>query len=200
MKKSICSFFFYLFIVLQLVSQDVDTEKIFTIISNAQKRYNVPGISVGIVKNNKIIFAKGFGTCTDGKDEPVNENTQFGIASNSKAFTAIALAILVDEGKLSFDDKVIKHLPWFKMYNEYTTNEMTIRDLLTHHSGLKTFSGDLIWYASNYSRKEVVEHSQFLTPAFGFREKFGYSNIHYLTAGLIIEKVSGMTYDDFIEK
>lgn len=202
MKK--ISFLFTAFLLLQFglstKAQQVDIKLIEQIIDSARITYNVPGIAVGIVQNNKIIFAKGFGTSTYGKNEPVNENTQFGIASNTKAFTALGITMLAEEGKLSLDDKVIKHLPWFKSYNDYTTNEMTIRDLLTHHSGLKTFSGDLIWYASNHSREEIVKRSQHLQPAFGFREKFGYSNIHYLAAGLIIEKVSGKSFDEFIKE
>lgn len=175
-----------------------DFGKLETMIDIARKTWNVPGLAVGIVHKNKVVFAKGFGFCSKAKTEPVNENTNFGIASNTKAFTAMAIAILVQEGKLKFEDKVIDHLPWFAAYNDYVTKEMTIRDLLTHRSGLETFSGDLIWYGSTWSRKEIVEHSRYLTPKYGFREKFGYSNIHFLTAGLVVEKVSGMTYDDFV--
>jgi CubicO group peptidase (beta-lactamase class C family) len=199
-------FLFFLPFVLHAKGQTPDVKPLAdynfgtleTTIETARKTWNVPGLAVGIIYKGEIVFAKGFGTCTEEKNEPVNENTNYGIASNTKAFTAMSIAMLVQDGKLKFEDKVIDHLPWFAAYNDYVTKEMTIRDLLTHHSGLETFSGDLIWYGSNYSRKEVVEHSRYLTPKYGFREKFGYSNIHFLTAGLVIEQVSGMTYDDFV--
>jgi len=178
---------------------DRDYGKLEVMLENARKTWNVPGLAVGIVHKGKVVFAKGFGTCTQDKNDPVNENTNFGVASNTKAFTAVAIAMLVQEGKLKFEDKVIDHLPWFAAYNDYVTKEMTIRDLLTHHSGLETFSGDLIWYGSTHSRKEIVERSRHLKPKYGFREKFGYSNIHFLAAGLVIEKASGMTYDDFVK-
>lgn len=169
-------------------------------IENLRKTAMVPGLAVGIVHRGEMVFAKGFGTRTQGKKEPVDENTLFGVASNTKAFTAMGIMMLVEEGKLSLDDKVVKYLPWFRLYNDYVSNEMTVKDLLTHHSGLKTFAGDLIWYASTHSREEVVKHSQYLSPSHDFRDKFGYSNIHYLAAGLIIEKVSGESYDEFIDE
>lgn len=181
-------------------ASDFDIKKLETMIENARLQWNIPGLAVGVVYKNQFLLQKGFGTCTQDKNEPVNDKTQFGIASNTKAFTALSIAILAEEGKLKYDDKVINHLPWFASYNDYVSREMTIRDLLTHRSGLGTFSGDLIWYGSNHSREEIVKRSKHLKPVFGFREKFGYSNIHYLAAGLIIEKASGLTYDAFLKK
>jgi len=162
--------------------------------------WNVPGMAVAIVKDGEIIFSKGYGVRNMETGEPVNGNTLFAIASNSKAFTSAALAILIDEGLLEWGDKVRKHLPWFELYDPYVSENMTIRDLLTHRSGLATFSGDLIWYGTGYSRKEVVQRAKYLKPVYGFREHFGYSNIMYLTAGLIIEKVAGMSWDEFIRE
>ncbi len=199
--------FVFLFVFLAVFNcqsqTSLDTNQLNSIFQKALIQWNVPGLAVGITYKDKIFYAKGFGALKQNPEqkyvEMVNANTQFGIASNSKAFTAMSIAMLVQDGKLKFEDKVVDILPWFTMYNEYVTKEMTIRDLLTHRSGLKTFSGDLIWYGSNYSRKEIVEHSQYLKPAHGFREKFGYSNIYFLAAGLVIEKVSGMSYDDFVK-
>lgn len=160
--------------------------------------WEVPGMAVAIVKDDSVIFAKGFGVREIGKPEKVDMNTLFAIASNTKAFTAAALAILVDEGKIEWDDKVIEYLPWFQLYDPYVTYNMTIRDLLSHRSGLATFSGDLLWYATNYSREEVIKRAKFLKPKYGFREKFGYSNIMFLAAGEIVHAVTGQSWDDFV--
>ncbi len=179
---------------------ELSFEKLEKYITKAYKTWNIPGLSIGIVKDGKIVYTKGFGVRDITKKDKVDENTVFGIASNTKAFTATALAILVDRGKISWDDKVIDYIPYFRMYNNYVTQEMTIRDLLCHRSGLATFSGDLIWYASNYSREEVIRRAKFLTPIYGFRENYGYSNIMFLAAGEIIPAVTEKSYDDFIQK
>src|SRR4051812_11356000 len=122
----------------------ISEQKIDATVENALKAFNVPGIAVAVIKDGKIIHAKGYGVKSIKTGEKVDANTLFGIASNSKAFTSAALAILVDEGKISWDDKVTKHIPEFKMYDEYVTGEFTIRDLLTHRSGLGLGAGDLM--------------------------------------------------------
>jgi len=162
--------------------------------------WNVPGMSVAIVKDGEIVFSKGYGTLNVNTGEKVDGNSLFAIASNTKAFTATALAMLVDEGKLSWTDRVRDYLPWFELYSPYVSDNFTIRDLLTHRSGLKTFSGDLIWYGTNLSREQVVRNAKFLEPTFGFRAGWGYSNIMYIAAGLVIEKVTGENWDDFIKE
>ncbi len=161
--------------------------------------WEVPGMAIAIVTKDSVLFSKGFGVTDVDSKNKVDENTLFALASNTKAFTATALAILVDQGKISWNDKVTDYLPWFKMYDPYVTNSFTIRDLLCHRSGLETFSGDLLWYGSTYSRKEVVSKAQFLKPAYGFREHFGYSNIMFIAAGEIIPAVTGQSWEDFIE-
>ncbi|MBU0763759.1 MAG: serine hydrolase, partial [Bacteroidetes bacterium] len=128
------------------------------------------------------------------------ENTMFGIASNTKAFTSAALAILVDRGQIAWDDKVIDYLPYFELYDPYVTKNMTVRDLLSHHSGLETFSGDLLWHSTSYSREEIIQRARFLRPKYGFRSHFGYSNLMFLTAGEIIPAVTDTSYDDFLQK
>ncbi len=162
--------------------------------------WNVPGMAVAIVSADSILFARGFGVCDVEKPAKVDENTLFAVASNTKAFTSTALAILVDEGKLRWDDKVQQHLSWFRLYDPYVSYNITIKDLLSHRSGLKTFSGDLIWYGSNYSREEVIRKAAFLKPSYGFRERFGYSNIMYLTAGEIIPQLTNQSWDNFVEQ
>ncbi len=164
--------------------------------------FNVPGIAVAIVKDGKIFISKGYGVANIKTKQKVDGNTLFGIASNSKSFTAAALAILVDEGKLNWDDKVIKYLPEFKMYNDYVTNEFTIRDLLTHKSGLGLGAGDLmIWPDKhNFTPKDIVKNIQYLKPVSAFRTKYDYDNLLYVIAGEVIEKVSGKSWCDFVEK
>ncbi|RYF88078.1 MAG: serine hydrolase [Chitinophagaceae bacterium] len=169
-------------------------------IENARQEWEIPGMAVAIVKNDTVIFAKGFGVTDILKKNPVNENTLFAIASNSKAFTSASLAILVDEKKITWDDKVTKHLPYFKLQDECATKEMTIRDLLSHKSGLKTFSGDLLWFGSNISREEIVKRARFIKPSYGFRTKYGYQNIMFIAAGEVIPAVSGKTWDEFVKE
>ena len=167
---------------------------------NSRTEWEVPGLAVAIVKDGKIIFSEGFGVRDIEAGGEVNGETMFPIASNTKAFTAAALAILVDEGKISWNDKVTDYIPWFKLYDPYVTENITIRDLLTHRSGLATFSGDLLWYGTDYSREEIIRRARHLEPVYGFREQFGYSNVLYLTAGEIIPAVTGMSWDEFIKE
>ncbi len=178
----------------------LNLSKIEAYIEKARQEWEVPGMSFAIIKDDSVILSRGFGFREIDKPERVDEKTIFAIASNTKAFTSAALSILVDEGKMNWDDKVGKYLPYFKMYDPYVTSEMTIRDLLSHRSGLETFSGDLIWYNSNYSRKEIIEKVRFLRPKYGFRTHYGYSNILYLTAGEIVPVVTGKSWDDFIKE
>ncbi|PKP52663.1 MAG: serine hydrolase [Bacteroidetes bacterium HGW-Bacteroidetes-1] len=164
----------------------------------AMENWNVPGMAIALVTKDSLLFAKGYGVIDIYTQQPVDAHTLFAVASNTKAFTSTALAMLVDQGKISWDDKVVKYLPYFELYDSYVSNTMTIRDLLTHRSGLKTFAGDLIWYGSNYSRKEIISKAKYLKPTYGFREQFGYSNIMYLTAGEIIPVVTGQSWDEFV--
>lgn len=160
--------------------------------------WEVPGMAVAIVKEGKVIFSEGFGVRNINEKTRVDSKTMFPIASNTKAFTAASLAILVDEGKIDWQDKVVDYIPWFQLYDPYVTASITIRDLLCHRSGLATFSGDLVWYGSAWSRNEVIRRARYLKPVYGFREHFGYSNIMYLTAGEIIPAVTGTSWDNFI--
>lgn len=156
-------------------------------------------MAIAIVNSDSIVFSKGYGFSNIENQTKVDGNTLFAVASNSKAFTATAIAKLVEERKLNWDDKVITYLPYFKMYDDYVTNNFTIADLLSHHSGLVTFSGDLLWYGTTKTPKEIIEAQQFLKPRFGFRTTFGYSNITFLAAGQIIEKISGKSWSDYIQ-
>ncbi len=199
---------FLLFLILPVLgiaseSNSIEKQKLKELDKYYQKaleQWDVPGMAIGIVKNNELIFAKGFGVKDINGDEKIDKNTNFAIASNTKAFTAAAIMILAEEGKLSLNDKVQAHLPWFELYDPYVSEHMTIRDLLCHRSGLVTFSGDLIWYLSDHSPEEIVRRARFLQPKYGFRAGYGYSNIMFLAAGLIIEKVSGLSLEEFMQE
>jgi CubicO group peptidase (beta-lactamase class C family) len=168
--------------------------------ARAGAEWKVPGFAIAIVKDDRVVFAKGYGVLELGKTTAVDENTLFAIASNSKAFTAAALAILVDEEKVKWDDKVTKYLPTFELYDPYVTRELTIRDLLSHRSGLATFGGDLLWYESEYGRDEILRRIRFLKPTSSFRSRFGYQNILFLAAGEVVAKVSGKSWDEFVKE
>jgi CubicO group peptidase (beta-lactamase class C family) len=184
------------------INAQITEKEVDVLVEKTMKAFNVPGIAVGIIKDGKLVLAKGYGVTNINTKQKVDANTLFGIASNSKAFTANALAILVDEGKINWDDKVIKYLPDFKMYNDYVTNEFTIRDLLTHKSGLGLGAGDLmIWPdGHDFTPKDIVKNIQYLKPVSGFRTKYDYDNLLYVIAGEVIEKVSGKSWCDFVEE
>ena len=176
--------------------QDLDA---FT--ARVLKEFEVPGLAVAIVKDGRVVLAKGYGVRKLGEAAPVDENTLFGIASNTKAFTAAALAMLVDEGKISWDDAVTKHLPAFQLYDPYVTREMTIRDLLTHRSGLGLGAGDLLWWPpTDYSREEIIRRFRYVKPATSFRSRYAYDNVLYMVAGQVVAAVTGKTWDDFIKE
>lgn len=157
------------------------------------------GMAIAIVKDDKMVFGKGYGFRELGKDDKVDENTVFAIASNTKAFTAASLAILVDEKKIAWNDKVSKYLPDFQMYDPWVTSELTIRDLVSHRSGLDTFSGDLLWYDTTYPTDEILRRVRYLKPVSSFRTRFGYQNLMFIAAGRIVEKASGMKWADFVQ-
>jgi len=147
-----------------------------------------------------VVFAKGYGVRKLGASTPVDERTLFAIASNSKAFAAASIAILVDEGKLKWDDPVAKHLPGVQLYDPYVTRELTIRDLLSHRSGLATFGGDLLWYETTYDRNEILRRIRHLKPTSSFRSRYGYQNIMFLAAGQVVEAAAGKRWDDFVKE
>ena len=161
--------------------------------------FEVPGIAVAIVKDGEIVFERGYGVRRLGDPAPVDAHTRFAIASNTKAFTAAALAILMDEGKLKWTDRVIDHLPWFQLSDPYVTREMTVRDLLVHRSGLSLGAGDLLfWPTTSYTAEEVVQRLRYLPLATSFRANYAYDNVLYGVAGLTIQKVSGQPWDVFV--
>ena len=163
----------------------------------ALRDWRAPGAAIAVVKNDSVVFARGYGVRALGKPDRVDANTLFGIASTTKAFTAGALAMLVDEKKLSWDDPVTRYLPWFQIEGPYITRELTVRDLLTHRTGLPR--GDRLWYASSFSRTEVLHRVRRLEPRWSFRSHYGYQNIMFMAAGEVVAAASGMSWDDFVK-
>lgn len=170
------------------------------VVERVRQRFEVPGIAVAVVKDGQVVLARGWGVRELGRPEPVQADTLFAIASNTKAFTATALNLLAEDGRLKMDDKVIDHLPSFRMSDPFVTGQMTLRDLLSHRSGLGLGAGDLLfWPATTYSNAEVVERLGRVPLKGGFRERYAYDNILYAVAQQVIEKVSGQSYRQFLQ-
>jgi CubicO group peptidase (beta-lactamase class C family) len=167
-------------------------------IEGAMGEWSVPGLAIAIVKDDSLVYAKGYGVRSIVTNEPVDSSTVFGIMSMTKAFTATAMGMLVDAGTVGWDDPVIEHLPEFWVYDEWVTREATIRDLLSHRMGVER--GDFLWFGTGYTRDEVVHHVRRLEPVAGFRARYGYSNNMYITAGQLIAAASGMMWDEFIRQ
>ena len=183
------------------ISQSLDSSQIDSLVSKAMTASMSAGIAVVVVKDDKIVHLKGYGVTSVNSKEEVNENTLFAIASNSKAFTAAALALMVDEGKLGWNDKVVKHIPEFKMYDPYVTANFNIQDLLTHRSGLGLGAGDLMFFpdGSDFTIDDVLNSFQYQKPVSAFRTKYDYDNLLYVVAGEVVARASGMSWAEFVE-
>ena len=167
-------------------------------VETALKGWKVPGIGLAIVRNDSVIYARGYGVREVGKPGTVTGTTVFAIGSSSKAFTAASVAMLVDEKKVSLDASVGTYIPGFQLYDPYASRELTVRDLLSHRSGLAR--GELAWYGSGFDRDEIVRRVRYLKPTWSFRSQFGYQNIMYITAGQVVARVSGRSWDDFVRE
>ena len=201
MRKASLVFSFLLINVCSF-AQVMSSQQIDSLAEKVRTAFDVPGIAVAVIKDGKIVHSKGYGVRSLHSNQPVDDHTLFGIASNTKAFTAAALGILVDEGKLQWDDKVIKYLPDFQLHDTWVTKEFTIRDLLTHRSGLGLGAGDLMVFpdSSNFTKKEIIHNLRYLKPVSSFRTKYDYDNLLYMVAGEVVEKVGGKSWEDFIEQ
>ena len=177
----------------------VDLAALDRYIAQAARDWKVPGLAIAIVRNDSVVFAKGYGVLEAGKPALITEHTRFAIGSTTKAMTSASLAMLVDEGKLHWDDKVIDIIPEFRLYDPYATRELTVRDLLTHRSGLG--STDLLWsFAENdYSPMEMIRRLRYVKPASSFRSQWDYQNIVYAIGGYIVERVSGTPWATFVQ-
>lgn len=193
---------FFLVLVLPFIcfSQDVDFDEIDNYLQKTATEWEIPSMAVGIVKDGELVFAKGYGHLEEGKSKKADENTLYAIASNSKAFTSAIVAMLVQEGKLDWNEKVVDYLPYFEVYDKDISQMVTIKDLLTHRIGLGTFSGDAMWYDSDLSTEEIVRRAKYIPQAYEFRDGYGYSNVMYITAGAVIEKVTGKSWGQNVQE
>src|SRR5688572_31146492 len=167
----------------------------------AMREHGVPGMAIAIVEDGKPVLAKGWGVTRLGGSQKVDADTIFFTGSTGKALTATALAILVDRGTIKWDDRVIDHMPWFRMYDPWVTNEITVRDLLVHRSGLGLGAGDLMFIpTSSRSRADTVRALRYIKPATSFRSGYAYDNVLYSVAGQLIEEVTGQTWEVFVRE
>jgi len=202
MRKFLVIFLILAVSLLHGYSQPLTSEQIDRLVERTMKTFQVPGMAVAIVQDGKVIHSKGYGVSSINTGKKVDENTLFGIASNSKAFTAATLGILVDAKKLSWNDKVTQYIPEFRMYNAYVTEDFTIKDLLTHRSGLGLGAGDLmIWPdSSDFEIRDIIYNLRFLKQTSPFRTKYDYDNLLYMVAGEVVTRVSGMNWEQFVEE
>jgi CubicO group peptidase (beta-lactamase class C family) len=166
--------------------------------AKAVRDWQVPGLAISVVKDRRVVFAKGYGVRALGRPAPADTQTLFAIGSTTKAMTAAALAILVDEGKVRWDDPIMRYLPWFQTGDAYVTRELTVRDLLTHRGGLG--NADYLWYESDIPAADVRRRVRFLRPAYSLRSGFIYQNIMYAVAGDVVEAASGMPWEEFVRR
>ncbi|CAH0996792.1 D-aminopeptidase [Emticicia aquatica] len=199
--KTTLSLFILTLSVFSSQAQTITSTEIDALVERTLKTFDVPGIAVAVIKDDKVIHAKGYGVRSLKTMQKVDENTLFGVASNSKAYTAAALGMLVDEKKLKWDDKVTDYIPEFKMYNPFVTEEFTIKDLLTHRSGLGLGAGDLMMWpdSSNFTKADIIHNLRFLKPVSSFRTKYDYDNNLYIIAGEVVARVAGISWEEFIE-
>jgi CubicO group peptidase (beta-lactamase class C family) len=167
-------------------------------VTRSMAAWRIPGLAVAVVHADSVVLARGYGVRTLGKPEPVDENTLFAIGSATKAFTATLVAMLVDQGKVKWDDPATKYLPGFQLYDPYATRELTVRDLLTHRSGLT--AADLMLFDPRYTRDSILYRARYVKPTYSFRAHFGYSNIMYLAAGQLTARLLGGTWDDAVRE
>lgn len=195
-----CLFIIAILSIAVSVNAQLSSATVDSLVQHAMQEFNVAGAAVAIVKDGKVIYKKGFGVKSMETKAPVDEFTNFQIASNSKAFTTAALSILIDEGKLSWKDKVKKHIPEFKMYNEYFSENFMIEDLLCHRSGLGLGVGDLMFFpdGGNFTMKDILNSFQYFKPTSAFRTQWDYDNLLYFVAGEVVARVSGMTWEKFV--
>ncbi len=204
MKKYFLNHWFLFLFILSIAtagSGQITSAEVDSLVIEALSKFTVAGAAVGIVKDGEIIHARGYGVKSVNTMEKVDAHTSFAIASNSKAFTTAALAILVEEGKLNWQDRVVDHIHEFKMYNDYVTQNFNIQDLITHRSGLGLGAGDLQKWpdGSDFTLADMLTNFQHFEPVSAFRTRYDYDNILYLVAGEVIRRVSGMPWEVFVK-
>jgi CubicO group peptidase (beta-lactamase class C family) len=201
MKKTL-SLSLLLLVIASAYSQPITSPEIDKLVEQTMKEFNVPGIAIAVMKDDKVIHLKGYGVSSIATGKKMDENTLFAIASNSKAFTSAALGILVDEGKLSWDTKVTDIIPEFRLYSPYVTEDFNIKDLLTHRSGMGLGAGDLMMWpdSASFTREDIIHNLRYLKQTSSFRTKYDYDNLLYIVAGVVVEKISGKSWEEFVEE
>lgn len=169
-------------------------------IERGMKQWQIPGLAIAIVKDGKVVLMKGYGVRELGKDDKVDENTLFIIASNSKLFTGTSLAKLDFEKKLSLNDKVTQYIPWFRLYDSNATRLANVKDMLCHRLGTKTFQGDFTFWDSNLPKDSIIWKMRYLKPPGEFRQDYGYCNSGFLVAGQVLEKVTGQSWENYVQE
>lgn len=167
-----------------------------TYVNRALAMWKIPGVAVGVVKDGKLVLAKGYGVLEMGKPDKVDANTLFAIGSNTKAFTGTALAMLENDGLCKLDDPVVKYLPNFQMKDAWVAQHLNLQDIVSHRIGMETFQGDFMYWTSNLTQDQVIEKFGKLTPVYPFRTQWGYCNAGFLLAGKCIERISGKSWED----
>jgi CubicO group peptidase (beta-lactamase class C family) len=180
-----------------LRAQPADLAGLDSYIRHAMVEWDIPGLAIAVVRDDSVIFARGYGERRVGSGEPVDEHTLFAVASTTKAMTVGALGMLVDEGAIRWDDPVTRHLPDFQVADPYVTRHVTIRDLLTHRTGVARH--DNVWIASPFDRPEIVRRARYLPQAEGFRTGYAYNNLMYMVAGEVVAAAAGTTWENFVE-
>lgn len=199
--KRIYSLVLMLTVCIAAWSQPLKSDDIDRLVNKTLETFNVPGIAVAVIKDDMIVHLKGYGVSSITTGMKTDENTLFAIASNSKAFTSAALGILVDEGKLTWETKVTDIIPEFRLYNSYVTEDFNIKDLLSHRSGMGLGAGDLMLWpdSSTFTKEQIIHNLRYLKQTSPFRTKYDYDNLLYLVAGEVVTRVSGQSWEDFVE-
>lgn len=202
MKNKLIAFIIACIIAVgNIFGQGLTSSQIDSLVNKSMETYPIAGMAIAVVKDNTVVHMKGYGVTSIETKEKVDENTLFSIASNSKAFTTMALAMLVEEGKIKWTDKVVDIIPEFKMYDSYVTENFNILDLLTHRSGLADHAGDLLIFpdGSDFTMNDILKSFQYLKPVSAFRTKYDYNNLLYIVAGEVVKRVSGISWAEFVE-
>ena len=195
---ALSAFFALLVLPAAARAQPAPLEGFADYVTAGMEHWGVPGLAVAVVKDGETVWSQGFGVRDVRTGEPVDEHTLFAIGSASKAFTSLAVATLVDEGVLGWDDRVTDHLPGFQTSEPYVTRELTIRDILSHRSGLDR--GDQVWYAMDFEREEILERVRYQPPTTSFRSAFGYNNNMFLAAGQIVQALTDRSWDEVVDR
>ena len=204
--KKICFLLFFYFILQSGIAQSSKIDEpsfirdsLDSYIIKGIQDWTVPGLSIVIVKDGKVVWMKGYGVRDIDTKKPVDENTLFMIASNTKLFTGSSLAMLETEGRISLDDQITKYFPAYRLYDSTSTRLVSIRDMLSHHIGTRTYEGDFTFWNTSLSREEIMKRMRYLKPPFHFRQEFGYCNSCFLVAGQVIPVVTGETWEHYVQ-